>query len=233
MRLLRMSPVRASMFLAMALSASTAACTAVPAGTPATSSSSSRPGGPERVSADPPPSGLQPPSLEAEAPEASGPPAAVAQPVARHADPDLEAVLPDSVDGNTFVKFSVTPDEFLAPESEASFSALLAAVGGSRDEVTMAVAQDPSATFPASVTAFRVRGAAPDALKAALLAAEETQPEAPTVTAELVNGRHVTSAAYAVADVTFYRLFYAVGDTVFVISSTETEAALAILETLP
>lgn len=116
--------------------------------------------------------------------------AGAAIPAGRHADPELEAMLPRVLGGAALVVESQAGTE-LATRS-AAFDGFLARLGRSRADFTVASAYSDRGLH-AEIGAWRVRGAAPDAMLDGLVAALQEASRVPlSVAAETLAGQSVT-----------------------------------------
>jgi len=110
-------------------------------------------------------------------PVSSQAPAASVAPDDRHADPMLEARLPEVLGGVALVRESQLGSQ-LTRQSDA-FDAFLDAVGGSRDGFSLASAYSPGGDLRAQVGAWRVRGADTARLREAFVAALQASSATP------------------------------------------------------
>ena len=116
--------------------------------------------------------------------------AAAATPAGRHADPELEAMLPRALGGAPLVVESQAGTD-LSTRS-AAFDGFLTRLGRSRAEFTVASAYSDRG-LRAEIGAWRVRGAAPDAMLDGLVAAMQAASSVPlTVVPETLAGQSVT-----------------------------------------
>jgi hypothetical protein len=108
----------------------------------------------------------------------------------RHADPNLEALLPETLAGARLTRESQAGSE-LATQS-AAFDAFLASLGKSRADFALASAYSQGG-LEAEVGAWRVLGADPSKLLPGLEAAVQASSTTPlTIAAETLAGRRVT-----------------------------------------
>ena len=211
-----------NMYVTPSPGASTAAsATTVPAATasPAPSSVAS-PNESLPAGAPPPPAALPP---------AAGSPAAGAPPLPhmQHADIALEALLPSAVSGVHLTKGSVTPDEFVTAEGEAQFATLLATVGRSREDVTLARASDLTNSIVGRVSALKVSGAESGALLSALLAHPAYAAAA------------ISQVSFGAKDVTVVTLegnvaeYYVHDDVAFFVTGSDGDTAALFMDAIP
>lgn len=165
-----------------------------------------------------------PPSNPSPAPSPTGP---------SHVSPDLEALLPVSIDGVAMSTQSGTGTSALS--SGAWAQALVDAVTGlgkTSDDLEIAVAYDPNGGLGVYVFAFRLGGVDSATLKAAVLqswlAAAPTGQTTSTVT---MSGKTMTKIAYADGGADDY--VYEHGDVVFDIETTADALASAAAAELP
>lgn len=96
------------------------------------------------------------PSISAAPPESAAPSADVSD-ASRHADPEIEALLPETLGGVALTRESQRGSE-LSQQSSA-LEEFLADVGGTLDEFTLASAYSRSGDLEAQVGAWRIPGA--------------------------------------------------------------------------
>ena len=155
------------------------------------------------------PSPSEPAASPAGAPTRSPRPSATPAPskavVIPHADPDLEARLPDEVDGKTLTKLSVDPSSQEDFPGATSMIEVAKEIGNGTGDFGLAYAGDPDAKF--NLFALRVPGA--DASKLATEFAQITYAETfgGKVEAATLNGRnvvHIIDPFSEIGDVWFY-----------------------------
>jgi hypothetical protein len=148
-----------------------------------------------------------------------------------HAAPQLEALLPGTVDGHRLVKGSATGAVVLSGNNAFSqvLKGILVRAGKSPVDLTFANAQDPTGALPLEVGAFRVRGLAAAALREAIV--RSTRPNAPglAVSSALVGGRRVTKVVYA-SGATLY--LYPHRDVVYYVGTQNETLAAGVLQRL-
>jgi hypothetical protein len=109
----------------------------------------------------------------------------------RHADPELEALLPTSLGG-----VALTVESQAGPElstNSAPFDAFLAGLGKTRAEFTLASAYAPGGGLKAEVGAWRVRGADTGLLLPSFMDVIQASSATPlTIAGETIAGRAVT-----------------------------------------
>jgi hypothetical protein len=146
-----------------------------------------------------------------------------------HAAPELEALLPRTVDGHRLEKGSATGAVVLSGNNAFSevLKGILARAGKTPADLTFANAQDP--TVGVEVGAFRVVGLAAPALRDAIV--RSTRPNAPglAVSSRVLGGRRVTKVVYASGATLF---LYPRRDVVFYVGTRNERLAARILERL-
>jgi hypothetical protein len=122
-----------------------------------------------------------------------------------HADPDLEARLPDEVDGKTLTKLSVDPssqDDFPGAKSMIEVAK---EIGDGSGDFGLAYAGDPDARF--NLFALRVPGADPSKLATEFAQITYAETFGGKVEAAKLNGRnvvHIIDPFSEIGDVWFY-----------------------------
>jgi hypothetical protein len=162
-------------------------------------------------------------------PTGSSPPAAPAP--AAHAAPDLEAPLPDEVDGVRLTKASATGTALLGRDAfSRELTRFLAAAGRTPADLRFANARDPSQALDVEVGVFEARGVDGGALGAAVVAA--SRPSAPglRVSTAVLAGKRVTTLVYATGS-TLY--LYEHDDRVFYVGTRSETLASEVLATFP
>jgi hypothetical protein len=125
-----------------------------------------------------------------------------------HEAADLEARLPKSIHGEMLAPRSFTGATFLGSgttENQTALRAMLSRLGRSVDDLTLALADDPSGTISFVEGIFRVAGTPPDALEQAWVEWQQaaTQNQLVKGTVE-IGGRRVDKVTDAVAGGTTY-----------------------------
>jgi hypothetical protein len=159
----------------------------------------------------------------------SGPPPSAAAGEA-HADISLEALLPDDIDGVVLTKYSVTPDQFVGAGNEEPFATFLVAVGSVRQDVTLAVAMDPTGSVIGQMRALKVAGAQSDDLRAAVLADKAYADGG--VSSASIGGKDVTVVTMRAAGSEFVDYLYVVDGVVFIVTGADAATAGRFLEAL-
>ena len=148
-----------------------------------------------------------------------------------HAAPELEALLPGTIDGHRLAKGSAGGAVVLSGSNAFSevLKGILARAGKTPADLTFANAQDRTGALPIEVGAFRVRGLAAPALRDAIV--RSTRPNAPglAVTSAVVGGRRVTKVVYA-SGATLY--LYPHRDVVYYVGTRNETLAARILQRL-
>jgi len=179
------------------------------------------------------------------APSASAPPSAAATPgvvpaseapsllpsglVLPHEDPDLEARLPDEVDGEPMRKLSVGPISSAGNVGAEATRALADEIGDGSGNFSLAYADTAAGTF--NVFALRIPGASADELVeryTALTVADTRGAETDELTLAGKTVVHVSAPGNPIGDV----WFYAVDDTLFGVqagSEADAENLIALL----
>ena len=149
----------------------------------------------------------------------------------RHADPDLEALLPTTLGGVALTIESQAGTD-LATQS-AAFDAFLASLGKGRADFSLASAYSPGG-LEAAVGAWRVDGADPARLLPGFRTAVQASSTTPlTVVEETVAGRRVTRIADP-GQLTQGPLYALVrGDTLLFVQTTERALAEEAMAKLP
>jgi len=212
------APVALPLALALVLGVGlVAGCTGASSGRP--------PGAPD----DLPPSGVLPPS-----PGQSVPVVTTALPAApsTHADPELEAALPDSVRDVALTRSSVAAADLAGTSAEPALAELAQRIGQPLEALTLASAVDPRGQLLGGINAMRVRGGSSDALLQAILEIEQRTVES-DVADVVVGGRSVTRLTQRDEGTTVTRYLYGAGDTVFVVLAPDEPTAAAFLEAIP
>lgn len=109
----------------------------------------------------------------------------------RHADPELEALLPPTLGGTALTIESQAGADLSTPSS--AFDAFLAGLGKSRSEFSVASAYARQGGLKAEIGAWRVRGAESGALLPGFQTAVQASSNTPlTIVAETLAGREIT-----------------------------------------
>jgi hypothetical protein len=145
-----------------------------------------------------------------------------------HADLALEALLPDKVSGVQLTKESLGPDLFVGPQNEAKFARLLAAVGRSREDVTLARASDLTNAVLGRVDALKVTGADSNVLLSALLA--EPPYDSANISQTSIDGKDVTVVTFDNLGTEYY---YVPNDVAFIVTGAAADTAALFLQALP
>jgi hypothetical protein len=147
-----------------------------------------------------------------------------------HADPALEAQLPNEINGRTLEKLSLraTASSALTPRIKA----LLERLGTSAESFSMAIAVDPTGTMPAQLFAIRLAGTDAEPVIQALINAQRAFAAGVTIQQATVGGKTVTTITdpSGVAGVVYA---YARGDIVFGAESHDAATAEMVLRAMP
>lgn len=151
--------------------------------------------------------------------------------------PELEALLPDEIDGVETTKFSMDGPE-LMEDQEASgidpeFIAFLERLNAQPDDISIAFAFTfTEAGDSAGIGAFRVAGANTDDLEREFMATMESEGDAVDWQSATVGGKDVQAAADPDSEgSTVY--VYTVGDIVFFVTTQDEATAAELLGPLP
>jgi hypothetical protein len=149
--------------------------------------------------------------------------------VVPHEDRKLEALLPDEVDGEKLIKFSVGPESFTDAGTQG-IQDLAKQIGDGSNKFGLAYASDPAGTF--NLFALQVSGADPSAL--ATKFAQMTLSDTPGGKAEAAHlaGRdlvHIIEQLSQIGDV----WFYVKGDTLYGVQAGSPAEATKLLALLP
>jgi hypothetical protein len=165
-------------------------------------------------------------------PDPTAPPASRPATGGRHADPDLEALLPETLGGVALTRESQRGTE-LSTRSEA-LQAFLASLGRTLADFTLASAYDASGGLEAEVGAWRIRGADPALLLDGFRGAIQASSTTPlTVTQLDVAGRTVTRIG-AEGELTRGPLWaYVTGELILFVQTPDPELAEEAIGKLP
>ena len=159
------------------------------------------------------------------------PPSPTSKLVIPHADPALEALLPDEFEGKPLEKLSVDPISSAGNAGAEPIRTLAKDIGGGTGNFSLAYASNPTdPTF--NCVALRIPGAASAALLSgfvALTIADTRGAEADQTTLGGKSVTHVTVPGSEIGD----NWFYAKGDTLFGVQTGSPERAATLLELLP
>jgi hypothetical protein len=151
-------------------------------------------------------------------------------------DKDLEARLPNSLNGVTLTKVSFRGDTILggpASSSTADIRAILAGLGKTPSDFSEAVASDPTGALKVTLGAIRVTGADGGAmLNAFLTASKNTSPDLQVSQANL-GGKNVTVVTNPSSSSAGTTYIYASGDTLFFAQTLDAQLAAAALAAMP
>ena len=188
-------------------------------------SASPQPSAPASVA---PSSASVPPSSAPENPEPS---------VGRHGVPELEALLPASVGNVQLERVSLTGPDFYAlgtADTQGQLNALLAALGKTTADLSVADAGDPTGRAILEIGAFRVAGASSTKLLSEWVASNQaSNPGHISVTSETIDGRTLTKLVDATRDVGGTTRAFVKGDTIFLVAADDPALVSAALAQLP
>jgi hypothetical protein len=150
----------------------------------------------------------------------------------RHADPALEALLPETIGGVSLVTESQHGTD-LTRQSEA-LDAMLAGLGKTLADFTLASAYSPAGDVEAQVGIWQVAGATPDALLPAFVAVVQASSTTPLTVTELTLGGHDVTQIGAPGELGQGPLYaYAQDDRVLFVQTPDPKLAEEALAKLP
>ena len=148
-----------------------------------------------------------------------------------HAAPQLEALLPGTIDGHRLAKGSASGSIVLSGNNAFShvLKGILARAGKTAADLTFANAQDSTGALALEVGAFRVAGLPAPKLRDAIV--RSTRPNAPglAVSTRVVAGKRVTKVVYA-SGATLY--LYPHRDVVYYVGTQDEKLAARALQRL-
>ena len=154
-----------------------------------------------------------------------------------HGAQDLEALLPARVGGVALERRSLTGPDFYAfgtPETQERLDAMLARIGKTVADLTVADAYDPRALTILEVGAFRVAGAEPARLLAEWVASNQaSNPGRISVTSETVDGRVLTKLVDSTREVGGTTRAFVIGDTIYLVGADDQAIVSDALAQLP
>jgi hypothetical protein len=167
------------------------------------------------------------PTPAGDSPAADSPDATIAG-----AAPDLEALLPDSVEGLDLGRSSGTgADVFRGDPWSRRMTGFLAGAGLSPSDFRFAQAWDPSQRLAFELEAFRVKGVGAPRLTAAVVDAVRAGSPGIDVSSSTLDGRPVTKVVYPDDPSTVY--LYEHDGVVFLIGSPDVSLASTLMSSLP
>jgi hypothetical protein len=146
-----------------------------------------------------------------------------------HEVPELEALLPDDVDGVTLTKLSVGPVSSIGVSGAQAMKNVAKEIGDGSGSFGLAYAGDPAGAF--NLFALQIPGAEPSELLTQFARLTVAETIGGTVDAATLGGRdlvHVTDPISDIGDV----WFYAEGDTVLGVQAGSPERAAELLALL-
>jgi hypothetical protein len=197
---------------------------------PATALPTLPPLAPSAAASTAPPATASPASAAASAPAASAPSPSPSLPSEVK---DLEVELPGHVSGLTLSKLSMTGPEFLASgaTNQTSFGNLLTTLGKSPTDLAIAQATDASGRL--AIVALRISGADANVLlQDTLVGVRQAVPEA-VVSQVTAGSKTVTEITNPAAPASASLYDYAKGDTLFSVTTADSQLAVAALALLP
>ncbi len=164
--------------------------------------------------------------------EPTPPPVASATAVTRHADPQLEAMLPETLGAVSLTRESQRGSD-LSQQSNA-LGRFLQGLGKTLGDFTLASAYSSSGDVKAEVGAWRIRGAASALLMPGFVEAVQASSTTKlTVSETSIAGRDVTQIGVS-GELTRGPLYaYVKGDTVLFVQTPDRELAAAAIASLP
>ena len=150
-------------------------------------------------------------------------------------DKDLEGRLPNAINGITLTKYSFKGSTFLESGADNSQDLvnLLNSLGKTPNDLSVAIAADPSGDLDMSIGAFRVAGADSNALLQAFIAATRTSTPEDAITQANVGGKNVTQIVDPTDPSSGAIYVYPSGDVMFYVQSPDTALATTALQALP
>lgn len=163
---------------------------------------------------------------------ATAPPSAEPTAAARHADPALEALLPETLGGISLVRESQHGTD-ITQQSDA-LDAMLADLGKTLADFTLASAYSPAGDVEAQVGVWRVAGASPETLLPAFAATVQASSATKLTVTELTLGGHDVTQIGAPGELAQGPLYaYAKDDMVLFVQTPDPELAKEALAEMP
>jgi hypothetical protein len=150
-------------------------------------------------------------------------------------DKDLEARLPNQINGVTLTKVSFKGADFLnqGGGNDQTVLDFLTSLGKKPDDLSAAFASDPSGNLDVMVGAFRVAGADSNTLLTQFVNATKKDRPSDTVQQTNLGGKNVTQINDPTDTTTGSLYIYPNGDTLFYAQSSDPNLAAAGLQALP
>ena len=149
-----------------------------------------------------------------------------------HDAPELESLLPQSLDGTALQIQSWTGDAILTDDGfSTSITTFLEGAGKTAEDLHVAQAYDPTQVLDASVGVYRVDGIEPTALHDALVAAWKVDYPDVVVSEITLDGKPVTKLDFGTETIASY--FYVRDDVVFDVETTDEALATKAFAALP
>jgi hypothetical protein len=150
-------------------------------------------------------------------------------------DKDLEARLPNQINGVTLIKYSFKGGDFIESGGASSKDLidLLTALGKTPNDMSVAFAGDPNGALNVQIGAFKVAGADSNALLAAFVTATKQQSPNDVVTQGNVGGKNVTQITDPADTESGSVYIYSNGDVLFYVASPDATLAGTALQALP
>jgi hypothetical protein len=148
-----------------------------------------------------------------------------------HAAPDLEALLPNKINGVALKKGSTTGSVVFGSDAfSRSMTGFLTSIGKAPTDLRFANAQDPSGALDLETGVFQLHGVAASRLRQAIV--NSSRPDAPglTISSATLSGRRVTTLVYPGGSVLY---LYGHGDLVFYVGTQSEVLASRVLAQYP
>ncbi len=166
------------------------------------------------------------------APSSVAPSPAPSESAARHADPALEALLPETLGGVALLRESQHGTD-LGQQSDP-LDTMLAGLGKTLADFTIASAYSANGDVEAQVGAWRIDGASPDKLLPAFVTVVQSSSATKLTVTELTLGGHEVTQIGGPGELAQGPLYaYAKDDTLLFVQTTDPELAKEALAALP
>jgi len=149
-----------------------------------------------------------------------------------HDAPELEPLLPQTLDGTALQVQSWTGDSILTDDGfSTSITAFLETAGKTAEDLRVAQAYDPDQALDASIGVYRVADVEPAALRDALVAAWKVDYPDVVVGPATIDGKDVTKLDFGAETIASY--LYVRDDVVFDVETTDEALAAKAFAALP
>ena len=150
------------------------------------------------------------------------------------ADKDLEGRLPDAINGVKLLKLSFKGTDFLGSGNSSSkdLTDVLASLGKTPADLSIAVASDATGQLEMSLGAFRIAGADANTIITKFISASQKDSPDVKVSQANVGGKTVTQVDDPNSS-SGPSYFYSSGDTVFFVETVDPALAAAAIATFP